>query len=157
MSPLLPHFKSRERTAVGGMASQYPNLPPNGSSAQPADEPGNEDSALLREAAPHNLWTKIPLYVYHVTKATLYSTKANYLLVFVLLSIVGANHEWNAVLVFTLSFLAIFPLAELLSWSTEQLAASVGQTLGGLLNASFGNAVEMIVSRLYITLLNPSC
>jgi Ca2+:H+ antiporter len=50
------------------------------------------------------------------------------------------------VAVFVLSFLAMFPLAELLSWSTEQLSASTGQVVGGLLMAAFGNAVEMIVS-----------
>ena len=30
--------------------------------------------------------------------------------------------------------------------ATEELADSVGETLGGLLNASFGNAVEMLLS-----------
>lgn len=43
-------------------------------------------------------------------------------------------------------FLAIVPLAKLLGEATEQLALSVGQTLGGLLNATFGNAVEMIIA-----------
>jgi Ca2+:H+ antiporter len=47
---------------------------------------------------------------------------------------------------FTLNFLAIIPLASLLSFATEQLAATMGQTLGGLVNATFGNAVELIVS-----------
>jgi Ca2+:H+ antiporter len=77
----------------------------------------------------------------------MYSSKANWLLFLVPLAIVAANYKWNSVVVFTLSFLAIFPLAELLSWSTEQLAASTGQIIGGLLNATFGNAVEMIVRR----------
>ncbi|KAJ6184189.1 hypothetical protein N7519_005490 [Penicillium mononematosum] len=36
-------------------------------------------------------------------------------------------------------------LAALLSFATEELAKSVGQTVGGLINATFGNAVEMIV------------
>ncbi|PMD33442.1 Calcium/proton exchanger [Hyaloscypha variabilis F] len=87
----------------------------------------------------------ISRYVHHVVKATLYSTKANFLLVFIPLSIVGAAHEWNPALIFGLSFFAMFPLAELLSWSTEQLSASTGQVIGGLLMAAFGNAVEMIV------------
>lgn len=58
----------------------------------------------------------------------------------------AASSGWNPAAVFTLNFLAIFPLAALLSYSTEELSASVGQTVGGLLNATFGNAVEMIVS-----------
>jgi Ca2+:H+ antiporter len=39
--------------------------------------------------------------------------------------------------------MAILPLAALLSFATEELAKSVGQTVGGLINATFGNAVEM--------------
>lgn len=75
----------------------------------------------------------------------MYSSKANLLLFLVPLSLVADSYKWGSVWVFILSFLAIFPLAELLSWSTEQLARSTGQVVGGLLNATFGNAVEMIV------------
>jgi len=51
----------------------------------------------------------------------------------------------NPVAVFVLNFLAIVPLASLLSDATEELAEHVGPTLGGLLNATFGNATELIV------------
>lgn len=47
---------------------------------------------------------------------------------------------------FCLNFLAIIPLAALLSFATEELAATVGPSVGGLLNATFGNAIELIVS-----------
>jgi len=47
--------------------------------------------------------------------------------------------------------LAIIPLAALLSFATEELALIVGETLGGLLNATFGNAVELIVSVVALT------
>lgn len=40
--------------------------------------------------------------------------------------------------VFTVNFIAIIPLAGLLSFATEELAIRVGETLGGLLNATFG-------------------
>lgn len=46
---------------------------------------------------------------------------------------------------FSLNFLAIIPLAGILSFVTEELAVHLGETLGGLLNATFGNAVELIV------------
>ncbi|KAG8896449.1 hypothetical protein FRB99_008884, partial [Tulasnella sp. 403] len=39
----------------------------------------------------------------------------------------------------------IVPLAALLGFATEELALRVGQTLGGLINATFGNAVEVIL------------
>ena len=48
--------------------------------------------------------------------------------------------------VFTFSLLAIAPFAERLSYVTEQLALHTSQTLGGLLNATFGNVTELIVS-----------
>lgn len=69
-----------------------------------------------------------------------------YLLVFVPLS---AMTEWLGSppwLVFLLSGLAIVPLAAIIADATEKIAGQVGQSLGGLLNATFGNATEMIVS-----------
>jgi len=90
------------------------------------------------------------LYARFAVKTTLYSDYANYLLVVVPFALISGALGWNEAVVFILNFVAMFPLAALLSYSTEQLSASVGQIVGGLLNATFGNAVEMIVSRLYI-------
>ncbi len=70
----------------------------------------------------------------------------NVLLVFVPLGIVAGEAGWDATTVFTLNFLAIIPLAAVLSFATEQISDHVGETFGGLLNATFGNAVELIVS-----------
>lgn len=47
---------------------------------------------------------------------------------------------------FMFSLLGIAPLAERLGFVTEQLAVFTGSTVGGLLNATFGNATEMIIS-----------
>jgi Ca2+:H+ antiporter len=47
--------------------------------------------------------------------------------------------------VFGFNFLAIIPLAWLIGKCTEDLACAVGQMLGGLLNATFGNVVEMLI------------
>jgi len=49
-------------------------------------------------------------------------------------------------LVFVFSFLAIIPLAKLLAFATDELSLRVGETLAGLLNATLGNAVELIVA-----------
>ncbi|KAL7417354.1 Sodium/calcium exchanger protein-domain-containing protein [Mrakia frigida] len=49
-------------------------------------------------------------------------------------------------LIFVFSFLSIIPLASLLGFATEQVALRVGDSLGGLLNATFGNAVELLIS-----------
>lgn len=48
--------------------------------------------------------------------------------------------------VFWTNCFAIIPLAALLCFATEELALHTGETIGGLLNATFGNAVEIIVS-----------
>lgn len=48
--------------------------------------------------------------------------------------------------VFVVNFIAIIPLAAMLSYATEEIAMRTGETIGGLLNASFGNAVELIVA-----------
>merc|ERR1719478_226864 len=52
---------------------------------------------------------------------------------------------YSAALVFVSNFAAIVPLASILGQATEALSAHTGQLLGGLLNATFGNAVEMIM------------
>ncbi len=132
------------------MASPSPApLNPNVDSQNPSSPPSNghgTDVAIPERAGTSSLLLKAPHYLYHTTMTTLNSSKANYLLFLVPLSIIASSQQWNSVSVFALSFLAIFTLAELLSWSTEQLAKSTGQIIGGLLNATFGNAVEMIVS-----------
>ncbi|PWN47709.1 calcium/proton exchanger [Violaceomyces palustris] len=73
------------------------------------------------------------------------SSWINTLLVFVPLGFLAEILHWPAVAIFSINFLAIIPLAKLLGDCTEQASLKLGQTLGGLLNATFGNAVELIV------------
>ncbi|HZL85118.1 MAG TPA: calcium/proton exchanger [Candidatus Krumholzibacteria bacterium] len=49
-------------------------------------------------------------------------------------------------LVFAASALSIIPLAGLMGRATESLSERMGPGLGGLLNASFGNAAELIIA-----------
>lgn len=84
--------------------------------------------------------------VLHTTWEILKSNYVNILLVFVPLGIIAGILDWSPVAQFVLNFIAIIPLAALLAFATEELAVPLGQTLGGLLNATFGNAVELIVS-----------
>ncbi|KAK2466757.1 hypothetical protein APHAL10511_001015 [Amanita phalloides] len=69
----------------------------------------------------------------------------NILLCFIPLSFLSHHLQWDAALRFTFSFMAIIPLARLIGVSTEELSVKMGSTWAGLLNASFGNAVEIIV------------
>jgi Ca2+:H+ antiporter len=70
-----------------------------------------------------------------------------WLLVFV--PTVFAAHKLRAeahTLLFTLSVLAIVPLAALLSHATESVAVETGDTVGGLLNATLGNLTELVIA-----------
>lgn len=80
------------------------------------------------------------------TMLTLKSSPVNYLLFFVPLGLLAGLLGWGANAVFWINFFAIVPLALILAFATEELAEHTGQTVGGLLNATFGNAVELIVS-----------
>ena len=73
-------------------------------------------------------------------------TPMNVLLVFVPLGVYSHFAHWSAAARFSCNFVAIVPLAAILGASTEALASHTGQMIGGLLNATFGNAVEMIVT-----------
>ncbi|BGP14581.1 hypothetical protein JCM10213v2_002530 [Rhodosporidiobolus nylandii] len=70
----------------------------------------------------------------------------NVLLVFVPVSWAMHFTGQGSVITFVMSFIAIIPLAALLGFATEDLAIRVGETIGGLLNATFGNAVELIIA-----------
>jgi Ca2+:H+ antiporter len=69
-----------------------------------------------------------------------------YLLVFVPLSIAGYFLGWNAAAVFFMTCLAVVPLAGYLGMATEEIAAYSGPKLGGFLNATLGNATELIIA-----------
>jgi Ca2+:H+ antiporter len=66
-------------------------------------------------------------------------------LLFVPLSIVLHFMHVPPVWLFVVSALAIVPLAGQMSMATEELAKYRGQSIGGLLNATFGNATELII------------
>jgi Ca2+:H+ antiporter len=68
------------------------------------------------------------------------------LLVFVPISIAAEYLEWGTLSIFVTSAIAIVPLAIWLSTATEEVAISVGPSIGALLNAIFGNATELIIA-----------
>ena len=60
------------------------------------------------------------------------------------------QYSGNVEMTFLLSMIAIMPLAFLMGHATEEIALRAGENLGGLLNATFGNAVEIIIASLAI-------
>ncbi|KAL9102690.1 MAG: hypothetical protein Q9163_002181 [Psora crenata] len=79
-------------------------------------------------------------------RATLLNSWINVLLIFVPVGIAVNYAGITKIGVFVINFIAIIPLAAMLSFATEEIALRTGETIGGLLNATFGNAVELIVS-----------
>lgn len=69
-----------------------------------------------------------------------------YLLIFIPISIVGEFIRVNLAAMFFLSALAIVPLAGVMGEATEEISAYSGPRIGGFLNATFGNATELIIS-----------
>lgn len=71
----------------------------------------------------------------------------NALLVFVPVAMLM---EWvfhsPAIWIFVVSCLAVIPLAGMMGHATEEIAERVGEGVGGLLNATFGNAAELIIA-----------
>ncbi len=68
------------------------------------------------------------------------------LLICVPLSFLGVFLNWSASILFVLTCISIIPLAGYLGSATEEIAAYTGPKLGGFLNATFGNATELIIS-----------
>ncbi|KIK93268.1 hypothetical protein PAXRUDRAFT_524599 [Paxillus rubicundulus Ve08.2h10] len=90
--------------------------------------------------------------VWRSIRAIILSSYLNVLLVFIPISwalnfAVPDQHT----LIFVFTFMAVIPLAQLLAFATDELSLRAGQTLAGLLNATLGNAVELVVSIIALT------
>ena len=69
-----------------------------------------------------------------------------FLLIFVPISIAGEYIGFSETVLFVLSALAIIPLAGLMGEATEEISFYSGPRIGGFLNATFGNATELIIA-----------
>ena len=67
------------------------------------------------------------------------------LLVFVPITVIAQMSGISAGALFFLAAIAIIPLAKYIGEATEELAGRTGPALGGFLNATFGNATEIII------------
>lgn len=70
----------------------------------------------------------------------------NWLLIFIPAAVVLELMHASPIAIFAVSSLAIIPLAGYMGRATEHLAEKLGEGLGGLLNATFGNAAELIIA-----------
>ena len=77
-------------------------------------------------------------------------TKLNILLLALPATCYYAYVEHDESMAFFSSLVAIMPLAFLMGRATEEIALRTSESVGGLLNATFGNAAEMIIAFLAI-------
>ncbi|ALB41253.1 MULTISPECIES: calcium/proton exchanger [Nostocales] len=68
------------------------------------------------------------------------------LLLFIPISLAAHFLEWGDLIVFITAALAILPLAAWMGTATEEITVVVGPGIGGFLNATFGNATELIIA-----------
>ncbi|KAJ5779125.1 Sodium/calcium exchanger membrane region [Penicillium paradoxum] len=110
-------------------------------------EPQTFTLASQLRATILNSWINVLLVAAPVGIA-LYAVKANPIAVFVVnfIAIMYAFSPSATVENVMVNLVYNSPLAAMLSFATEEIALRTGETIGGLLNASFGNAVELIVA-----------
>ncbi|EIN04808.1 Calcium/proton exchanger [Punctularia strigosozonata HHB-11173 SS5] len=85
-------------------------------------------------------------------RAVVFASWLNLLLVFIPISwAFNFAKPDSHTLIFVFSFLAIIPLAKLLAFATDEMSMRFGQTIAGLMNATLGNAVELIVAIIALT------
>ncbi|KAK3329912.1 vacuolar calcium ion transporter [Apodospora peruviana] len=127
---------ARSGVVQGGGPSIHRQHP---SSLSPLTQP--LDEAETQEAQKVNMVTRFFL----VIKDILLSSIINVLLVFVPVGMAVHFISMPAGVVFAMNAIAIVPLAGLLSHATESIACRMGDTIGALMNVTFGNAVELII------------
>lgn len=66
-------------------------------------------------------------------------------LIFIPFGFVSHFRSWPTAVVFSCNFMSILPMAWLIGKTTEDLATYTGEIAGGLINATFGNIVEMLL------------
>ncbi len=79
-----------------------------------------------------------PFTVRNQLHATIFNSWVNLLLIAAPVGIALNYAGVDGKVVFCVNFIAIIPLAGMLSFATEEISLHVGESLGGLLNASFG-------------------
>ncbi|CAN6336589.1 unnamed protein product [Urochloa humidicola] len=163
LAPLLPYWggdavgREEHRWRVGmadSAASAAAGLLEPGAKELAARSLGrtahNLSSSSLRKRSDLALLRKVPCAplrrVLDNLQQVLLSTKLVLLFPAVILALAARYFHFGQEWVFVLSLIGLVPLAERLSFLTEQVAFYTGPTVGGLLNATFGNVTEVIIA-----------
>ncbi|CAH2058843.1 unnamed protein product [Thlaspi arvense] len=115
----------------------------------------NMSSSSLRKKSDLRVIQKVPYkglkdFLSNLQEVVL-GTKLAILFPAIPAAIIATYYGFSQPWIFGLSLIGLTPLAERVSFLTEQLAFFTGPTLGGLLNATCGNATELIIAILALT------
>ena len=128
-------------TTGNNVASQHDPASPPPAPPPEVEADHGETSATIETEEKQNIFIRF----YRTTKEIMLSSIMNILLIFVPVGIAVKFAGVSPNIVFAINAIAIIPLAGLLSHGTESVAASMGDTIGALMNVTFGNAVELII------------
>lgn len=138
-------LQSRESTLADDRSSTLPTPAP----PPMAEKREGEESTTMTTEEKASLLTRF----LKDCKRIIFCSWINWLLIFVPVGLIvgtferaqGEGSVISPTVVFSMNALAIIPLASLLAFATENVATKMGDTIGALLNVTFGNAVELIV------------
>lgn len=122
----------------------------NESAGTPASSGSNPEKSDGEQESPPNRGLLVRMkdgsirFCSH-TKNALCHSWVNVLLVFVPVGIAVQAVGLSPAVIFAMNAIAIIPLAGILSHATECVASRLGDTVGALINVTFGNAVELII------------
>jgi len=131
----------RDSTGAGNEKSKVRNRRPDAQPTNSTNGTGEKDkkfekkqSGLIRHVHP-----KEPFTPRNQLQRTFLNSWINILLIAAPVGIaINYVPSIPRIAVFVINFIAIVPLAAMLSFATEEIALRTGETLGGLLNATFG-------------------
>jgi Ca2+:H+ antiporter len=125
---------TRQSNTEGKPRHRFPNPFKHGQGQEPEDD----DKPKKRPWYKGKVLKHKPYTVTNQLHATIFNSWINLLLLAAPVGIALNYAGIDGKVVFVVNFIAIIPLAGMLSFATEEIALHVGESLGGLLNATFG-------------------
>lgn len=137
-------FSRASNTGNDG-AADTPATSPQTASPSQAEGEGTVIDPATEDTNTKKPKKNVAVRFYLTGKEIILSSWINVLLVFVPIGIAADAAHLSPTIVFAMNAVAIIPLAGLLSHATESVAKRLGDTVGALMNVTFGNAVELII------------
>ncbi|KAH7389207.1 Sodium/calcium exchanger protein-domain-containing protein [Cadophora sp. MPI-SDFR-AT-0126] len=131
--------QSSKPTANNAVDNTSADIPP------PAPPPQVDGEGAVVNNNEESAKKNVAMRFWLTAKSILLSSYINLLLVFVPIGIAAKAAKLSPGIIFAMNAIAIVPLAGLLSHATESVAKRMGDTIGALMNVTFGNAVELII------------